>query len=118
MTNVQCRPVYLSYSLLVNGPLNSPSNFCIFPRLFIALRNRLAFLALSFRRLLKNRQTATATHRTKRNILTSRNGPIFASCNLSSLSANIYYYLLFLPNRLLIHLQYIALLYILRQIPP
>ena len=110
MTGVGRRPVHPFYNLFVNSLLNSLFNLCTFPRLFVALRNRLAFFIFSFRRPLKSRRAATVAYHIKRNVPTSRNGPISVNCNLPSPPANIYYYLLFLPSRPLIYLQYIALL--------
>ncbi len=110
MINVGRRPIHLFYNPLVNGPLNNLSNLRTFPHLFIVLRNHLAFLTFSSHELLENRRVATAVYRTKQNVPISRNKPIFIDCNLSSPSANVYYYPFLLPNRPLTHLQYIILL--------
>ncbi|SRR6266566_839529 len=110
MINVGCRPVHLFYDPLVNSPLNNPSDFRILPHLSVALWNRLTLLALSFRGPLESKQAATAVYHIRRNVPISRNGSILTSCNLPFLSVNIYYYLLLLPNRPLIYLQYVVLL--------
>ncbi len=98
-------PVRPSYGLFANGPLNSPSDLRALPRLSVVLRNRFALLASSFRGPLESRRATTAAYHIKRNVLTSRNGPVFVGCNLPFPSANVYYYLLLLPSRLLTHLQ-------------
>ena len=98
-------PVRPSYGPFANGPLNSPSDLRALPRLSVVPRNRLALLAPSFRGPLESRRAATAAYHTRRNVPASRNGPVPVGRNLPSLSANVYYYLLLLPSRLLTHLQ-------------
>src|SRR6266566_2782124 len=111
-------PVRPSYSFFANGPLNNPSDLRAFPRLSVVPRNRLALLAFSFRGLLESRRVAIAVYYTRRNVPASRNGFVPAGRNLPSPSANVYYYLLFLPSRLLIYLQIYSHLSVYSQVHP